>query len=157
MPAICQDLLRQLDLQELSALFQPARTFGSVKERSGKEKRLRVLEEVVGSKVLFEPPLERQRLHVQAGDDAVDGRTSGRRIFADLFQALSISGEELQPVDDSQRQRVGLPAGLAARRVAIAPVQRDSERRAQQALVFGIREVHIQEMAVIQVVVPKLG
>src|SRR5205807_1347217 len=137
MPAIRQDLFRQLDLQELSALFQPARTFGSVKERSGKEKRLRVLEEVVGSKVLFEPPLERQRLHVQAGDDAVDGRTSRRRIFAEFFQALTISGEELQPVDDSQRQRVGLPAGLTTRLLVIAPVQRHSERRAQQSLVFG--------------------
>ncbi len=139
LPAIGENLLRHLLLKNRHALAQPALGFPAGKEQSGEHQRLGVGEQVIAKQVKLQPPRQVARLHREAM------HALGRQGIA--------SQRPLDPIDDTHRCRIGLPARTASRRILAHPLrhQHYMQRVAQR----GILRVEVIE--IVQVVAPQLG
>src|SRR5438552_721066 len=103
MSAVRQNLLGEFSLENAKTNIEPFFRFVTIEKQSREHQRLGVGEEMVPEEVVFEPPaqvarLDREGVHGGAG------------------QGKPRAGP-LDPVDDPEREWIGLPAGAKARRI----------------------------------------
>ncbi len=119
-PAIRHDLLRQLPPQQPLAQCQPRRWLPRHGARRplqpnekgpGEDQGLGIGEQMIAQQVIFQPPAQPARL-------------DGQAVLALRGQCpRPLCQRPLDPVDDAQRGRIGLPAIANPRRVLVHPTQ----------------------------------
>ena len=103
MSAVRENLLGELALENPEAKVEPFSGFVAFEKQPGEHQRLGVGEEMVSEEVVLEPPAQVARLDREAVHGSV-GQREPRPLPFD-------------PVDDPQRQWIGLPACAEARRI----------------------------------------
>jgi hypothetical protein len=108
MAAVGQELLTAFCIDNPETLSQPRLRRRTAEEAAGENERFSVLEKVVGPEVILDASLESPDLQ--------------RKALQPLRANRRKSADELDGIDDPQRQRIGLPTSAAARWILRDPL-----------------------------------